>query len=88
MKAVYGPHYTKRTAKRNEIELVYMYHIKGCLIKKKIEYTKPWTGVNPPSQQTIISTATATYTQHAFLSKTDYATTGGEALWTLPNVFI
>ena len=38
----------------------------------------------------IISTATATDTdtQHAFLSKTDYATTGGEALWTLSNVFI
>ena len=27
-------------------------------------------------------------TQHAFLSKTDYATTGGEALWTLSNVYI
>ena len=40
------------------------------------------------SQQTIISTATASDTQHAFLSKTDYATTGGEAFWTLSNVFI
>ena len=52
-----------------------------------MEYTEPWTGANPPYRQTIISTATATDTQHAFLSKTDYATTGGEALLTLPNVF-
>ena len=44
-------------------------------------------GANPPSQQTIIIMATATDTQHAFLFKTDYATTGGEALWTL-SVFI
>ena len=51
-------------------------------------YIEPWTGANPPSQQTIIITATATDTQHVFLSKTDYATTGGEALWTLLNVFI
>ena len=27
-------------------------------------------------------------TQHAFLSKTDYATTAGEALWPFSNVFI
>ena len=42
----------------------------------------------PPYRQTTITTATATDTQLAFLSKTDYATTGGEALWTLSNVFI
>ena len=56
--------------------------------ERLLGYTGPWTGANPPSQQTIISTATATDTQHAFLSMTDYANTGGEALWTLSNVFI
>ena len=45
----------------------------------------PRTGANLPSQQTIIIKATATDTQHAFHSKTDYATTGCEALWTLSN---
>ena len=45
--------------------------------------TEPWICANPSSRQTIISTAKATDTQHAFLSKTDYANTGGEA-----NVFI
>ena len=59
-----------------------------CSVNGLLEYTEPWTGVNPPSQQTIISTATATDTQHVFLFMTDYATTGGEALWTLSNVFI
>ena len=49
---------------------------------------RPLAGANPSSQQTIISTATVTDTQHAFLSKTDYATTGGEASWTLPNVYL
>ena len=41
-----------------------------------------------PSQQTTIIRATATDTQHAFLSKTNYATTEGEALWTLSNGWI
>ena len=31
---------------------------------RPIEYTKPWPGANPPSQQIIIITATATDTQH------------------------
>ena len=53
-----------------------------------LEHTEPWTGANPSSQQTIVSTATVTDTQHAFLFKTDYTTTRGEALWTLSNVFI
>ena len=57
------------------------------LVGDPLEYTEPCTDANPSSQQTIISTAIATDAQHAFLSKTDYATTGGEALWTL-SLFI
>ena len=40
-----------------------------CSLVRDLEYTDVL--------QTIISTATATDTQHAFLSKTDYAITGG-----------